>query len=238
MQEDLKLGETLSETLQEVKEDKPLSSADRYNMRILLISIVLWFMAFNAVETFNSTYFNELFGNEGLAGTATIILTITSIITFIPAGNLAFKIGRKRAVVLGLITLFIGVVSILLITNLVTSLAGMAGILLYLSFAIAGAGWALINVHSYPMMVEMAHAGNIGKLTGYYYTASMCAQSITPILIGAIMTFTMAGSARPLFYYSAILLLITIVVFSRYKEDKSKIQKIKKGLASFDKDES
>ncbi len=179
-------------------------------------------MAFNAVETFNSTYFNELFGNERIAGTATIILTISSIIVFLPAANLANKIGRKKAVLLGLIVLLAGVASILIITNVVTTLSGLSSILLYLSFALSGVGWALINVHSYPMMVEMAHAGNIGKLTGYYYTSSMCAQSLTPIFIGAIMTFAMQGSARPLFYYSSFLLLVAIVVFNQYKEKSNK----------------
>lgn len=234
---DLELGEKLSLTLDEVQENKPLSTQDKRNMKILLASIVLWFMAFNAVETFNSTYFNELFGNEGLAGTATIILTITSIAVFIPAGNLAFKIGRKRAVVLGLLLLLSGVVSILVITTQVAAVSGVIGILLYLSFALSGAGWALINVHSYPMMVEMAHRGNVGKLTGYYYTASMSAQSLTPILIGAIMTFAMQGSARPLFMYSAVLVLIALVVFSGYREDKKKVKEIKQGLAAFDIDD-
>ena len=138
---------------------------------------------------------------------------------------------------LGLFILLFGVVCILVITNLVSSVGGLIAILLYLSFAIAGAGWALINVHSYPMMVEMAHKGNIGKLTGYYYTASMSAQSLTPILIGAIMTFTMQGSARPLFYYSTILIILAIVVFSSYKEDKQKIKQIKQGLEAFHQEE-
>lgn len=237
VKEDLALGEKLSTTSEEIKENKPLSVVDKRNMKILLISIVLWFMAFNAVETFNSTYFNELFGNEKLAGTATIILTISAIAVFIPAGNLALKIGRKRSVVLGLLLLFAGVVAILVITNLVVVISGVVAILLYLSFALAGAGWAFINVHSYPMMVEMAHAGNLGKLTGYYYTASMSAQSLTPILIGAIMTFGMQGSARPLYFYSAILVVAAFLVFIRYHEDKSKIQQIKQGFAAFDIDE-
>lgn len=68
-------------------------------------------------------------------------------------------------------------------------------------FALAGIGWATINVNSYPMVVELAKSGDVGKYTGYYYTASMSAQIVTPILSGAFLTF---GGMTTLFPYAAI----------------------------------
>ena len=56
-------------------------------------------------------------------------------------------------------------------------------------FALCGIGWATISVNSYPMAVEMSRAGNVGKYTGYYYTASMIAQSFTPFISGLLMDF-------------------------------------------------
>ena len=37
------------------------------------------------------------------------------------------------------------------------------------------------------MVVELSRGGNVGKYTGYYYTASMAAQVITPILSGVFL---------------------------------------------------
>ena len=59
--------------------------------------------------------------------------------------------------------------------------------MMYLLFCLAGIGWATINVNSFPMVVELAKAGDVGKYTGFYYTASMSAQIITPILSGAFV---------------------------------------------------
>ncbi len=92
---------------------------------------------------------------------------------------------------------------------------------------IAGIGWATINVNSYPMVVEMSKEGNIGKYTGYYYTASMFAQIITPMLSGAIMSFVnnnvSAGFGyRVLFPYCVLFCIIAFVTMSQVKHGDSK----------------
>ena len=93
-------------------------------------------------------------------------------------------------------------------------------IIIYLNTVIIGIGWALININSYPMIVEMSSADNIGKFTGYYYTASMIAQTITPILIGLIMSFNSIG-LKLLYVYAAIMMLIALIIFLFSKEKRN-----------------
>ena len=82
--------------------------------------------------------------------------------------------------------------------------------ILILLFAIAGVGWAIINVNSYPMFVELSSNKNLGKFTGYYYTASQIAQSITPIIIGFVMDWL---GYRAYFPYATIFMIIALIVF-------------------------
>lgn len=236
----LELGEKLAETHSSVEEK--LSKKDRKNLIILLISTFLWFMAFNAIETYNSLFCKNVLGNESAGGTIVIIMTISSIITFVLTANLPSKIGRKKAVTLGLIFLILGFLIIL--TTLIVSGVFKKNYLvenshiniipIYLAVVFCGIGWALINASSYPMIVEMANKENVGRFTGLYYTFSMAAQTATPILVGIIMSLKSTG-LRILYIYSFILTIIAIIVFSLYKENKNKTKIItKKGFAALD----
>ena len=88
-----------------------------------------------------------------------------------------------------------------------------------LLFATAGIGWATINVNSYPMVVELSRGGDVGKYTGFYYTASMAAQTLTPIISGFLMdTFGMTT----LFPYGAVFVLLAFVtmLFVRHGDNR------------------
>ena len=148
-------------------------------MAVLLIAIFLWFFAFNAIETFGSTY-----GIKVLGQSSGLIAMVVSL----------------------------GVASILALT-MGTKLAW----LYYILIGLAGVGWAWINVNSYPMVVEMASKRNIGKLTGWYYVASMLAQSITPICIGLL--FGVLGY-KFLFPYAMLFIFIALIVFLFYRPQK------------------
>lgn len=205
VKEDLALGEELSQTLDKVEDDKPMSKRDKKNLIILLISTFLWYMAFNALESFLSLYCEEILGESRLSGNVTIILTISSVLTFIPAGILANKLGRKTSILIGLVSLFIGFLGSAVVT---TNLTGSSMHVIFFVFVVfAGIGWAVINVSSYPMVCECANQKNIGKISSYYYVASMLAQSVTPILVGFIMA---KNGYEPLFYYSSILTVIAL----------------------------
>ncbi|MCR5787452.1 MAG: MFS transporter [Acholeplasmatales bacterium] len=316
MQPDLILGEELSQSLDKIEEDKPMSNRDKKNLIIILLSTFLWFMAFNALESFLSLYCKEVLGNERLSGSVTIVLTISSVLTFIPAGLFANKIGRKLSIVIGLIFLFIGFLGSALISPIVdvrkkldfsydpisatyymensqyhielkddstyiletnvhkegtykigknyielddndvytydsfnntfidytdqtldefksaNKSIALARTVFMVLVACAGIGWALINVSSYPMVCELASQKNIGKISSYYYLASMLAQSVTPILVGLIMAF--GTGYKGLFYYSSIVTIIAFIVFILYKENKQKVEILKKGFELFD----
>lgn len=242
---DIEYGEQLSLTVEKIEEDKPISKSDRKNFIILLIGVFLWFMSFNAIETFNSLFCKNVLGDEGIAGTIVIILTVSSIITFILSVNLPSKIGRKNSVLIGIGSLVIGFGGILLyyffngvfakdFLETHTDGIGFSIIPVYIFIAICGFGWALINASSYPMMVEMSTSKTIGKFTGYYYTVSMLAQTVTPILIGLIMN-TSSLSLRLLYIYSLVLMSFALVTMIFYKENKTKqIKETKKGFDALD----
>ena len=208
---DMEYGETLSQSIEEIKEDKPLSKLDFRNLWIILIAVFFWFMAFNAIETFNSLFCDEILGNSGIHGTFTIILTVSSIISFMLLSGLAQKIGRKWTIIAGLALLIFGIGTMTLITFIIENIDKYVWVI-YLLTVFIGIGWALVNINSYPMIVEMSNKNNIGKFTGYYYTASMIAQTATPILVGLIMSFNTAG-LRLLYLYSFITMIIALIIF-------------------------
>ena len=231
VESDMKKGEELSSSLEEVTEDKPLSKSDKKNMWILLIAILFWFISFNAIETFNSLYCQKILNETGLAGTFTIILTVSSIITFATLGTLSNKLGRKLTVLIGLASIIFGIIiiSIYSYTPLIES--GLIFII-YIAVVFIGIGWALVNINSYPMIVEMANKNNVGEFTGKYYTFSMIGQTVTPILVGLIMSFNDSG-LRVLYIYSLITMIIAAIIFFFVKEKKVAIKDAKKGFEVF-----
>lgn len=211
VKEDMEYGETLAETEETISEDKPLSKNDKYNLIILIFSVFFWFFGFNAIESFGSIYANNVFDNSKIWGTVVIVLTICSLVTFVPAGLLADKIGRKKTVLIGLL--------LIILAATCCSFFKSYNVLFLLLIAICGIGWAMINCNSYPMIVEIANKNNIGKYTGYYYTASMLAQTITPIFIGILFYFSEIGYYI-LFPYAAISMLVALLLFLTIKIKK------------------
>ena len=208
MAEEMAEGEKLSETEESITDDKPLGKTDKCNLWLLIFSVFLWYFAFNAVETFGSLYAKNVLHTNSW-GLATSVLAIASLIAFLPAGKLTEKIGRKYSIVLGLGLMIASLFAALFIKEF--------GIILILLFAVAGVGWAIINVNSYPMFVELSTNKNLGKFTGYYYTASQIAQSITPIIIGFIMDWL---GYRAYFPYATIFMTIALIVFMFVKTPK------------------
>lgn len=197
-----------------------MSKKRKKNLAILLLAAFFWFAGFNAIETFLSIYTDRIYGQQEISGLAVIFLTVFSLITFIPAGILSERIGRKKSILIGLFTVIAAFV--LGSFNLGSDVNNP--FVLYISASIAGIGWATINVSSYPMVVEMADQESIGKFTGYYYLFSMLAQSFTPIVVGLFMYH---GGLEILFAYAAICMIISLLVFFFMEEkkiDKSKIK--------------
>lgn len=193
----------------------------------LLVSVAFWFIAYNAVTTAFSRYAEHVWGLEG-GGYADCLLfaTVSAIISYIPIGSIASKIGRKKSILIGIILLG----SVFLIAGLFNQYHPIMIVL----FCVVGFAWASIGVNSYPMVVEMASAGDVGKYTGYYYTFSMTAQVITPILSGYLLEHV---SYRTLFPYSVTFCILAFITMSQVKHGDTKPLTKKSMLENFDVDD-
>lgn len=190
----------------------------------ILLSVAFWFIAYNAVTTAFSRYATHIWGLEG-GGYADCLLiaTVAAIISYIPIGIIASKIGRKKMILIG-ITLLGG-------CFLAASLYNTYHWSMVIFFGIIGFAWASIGVNSYPMVVEMSSAGDVGKYTGLYYTFSMSAQVITPILSGFLLENV---SYRTLFPYSVAFCVLAFITMSQVKHGDSKPMQKKSMLENFD----
>ena len=197
------------------------------SLGFLLASIALWFTGYNAVTTWFTTYVSVVMG-QGLGGASTCLLVATAgaIVSYIPIGNLASKIGRKKTIMAGIILLSVMFAMGFVLTSMFKSINAI----MYVSFALVGLAWAAINVNSLPMVVEMCKGSDIGKFTGYYYTASMAAQIITPILAGTLMRVI---SYKVLFIYAAVFVLLSYMTMTQVKHGDQKVE-AKKGLAAYE----
>jgi MFS family permease len=102
--------------------------------------------------------------------------------------------------------------------------------IMFVSFALVGLAWAAINVNSLPMVVEMCKGSDIGRFTGYYYTASMAAQIVTPIFAGTLMRLI---SYKVLFIYASIFVLLSFITMTQVRHGDQKVEG-KKGLAAYE----
>jgi MFS family permease len=213
----------------ETRKDEPKSTAKlpkevKRSLIFILCSISLWFAAYNAVTTAFSRYVTEVWGlQSGGYADCLMIATVAAIISYIPIGHIASKIGRKKTIIMGVILLGS--------CFLAAGFCGQYHPIMVVFFCIIGFAWAAINVNSYPMVVEIASAGDVGKYTGYYYTFSMAAQVITPILSGALLEYV---SYRTLFPYSVVFCILAIITMSQVKHGDSKPAKKKDVLENFD----
>lgn len=195
----------------------------------LLLSISLWFIGYNGVTTWFSTYISRVMG-EGIGGASTCLLvgTAGAIVSYVPIGIIASKIGRKKTIMAGVALLTTCFATAYFVTVNSTSITPF----MYVLFALVGLAWAAINVNSLPMVVEMCKGSAVGKFTGYYYTFSMIAQVVTPTVAGSLLKI----SYQFLFPYAAFFVACSFVTMLMVKHGDTKIA-AKKGLESFDIDD-
>ena len=157
-----------------------LTKSELTSLILILASVALWYIGYNAVTSKYSVYATEVLMVP--YNTTLLIAQGAAIISYIPVGLVASKIGRKKTILAGVTMLTVAFAAASFIK------AGTPALVMYVLFALAGIGWATINVNSFPMVVELAKRGDVGKYTGFYYTASMSAQIVTPILSGLLIT--------------------------------------------------
>ena len=224
-EESVRLG--IEDAEEDTGEKRKLSSGEKRSLILILASIALWYFGYNAVTSKYSVYAGNILNMD--YNTTLLLAQAAAIVAYLPAGMIASKVGRKKTIMAGVIMLAtaFGAASFLR--------AGSSVLVMNLLFALAGIGWATINVNSFPMVVEMCSGGDIGKYTGFYYTASMSAQIVTPMLSGFIMDMEGIGMTA-LFPYAAVFASLAFVTMAFVKHGDAKPE-TKKGLEALDIDD-
>ena len=184
---------------------------------LILASIFMWFMGYNAISSNLSIYLTKTLNlSSGLGGVISGISMGIFAVAFIPVGMLAVKIGRRKSIMLGF---GFATLSFILIFFFASSPSAAAVYLYTIFYLIAGFGLIIANVNTFPMVVELASSGDTGKYTGFYYAATMSAQAITPFIAGLIMD---EWGSKYLFLYSTVCVAIAILLMAFVKHGDSK----------------
>ncbi len=203
-----------------------LSRAELRSLLFILASVALWYIGYNSITSKYSVYATNVLGFD--FNLTLIVAQAAAIVSYIPIGLLASKIGRKKSILIGVLMLasafFVGI----FITPATPE------VIMYPIFALAGIGWATINVNSFPMAVELAKSGDVGKYTGYYYTASMSAQVVAPILSGVL--YDAYGMEYVFFGFGCIFVVFSFVTMLFVKHGDSEVIEKKSALEHLDVD--
>jgi MFS family permease len=219
------LGLDKAEEPVETGEKKKLSKAELRSLIFLMASIVLWFFGYNAITSKYTVYAQNVLDKD--ATTTLLLANVAAIIAYLPVGLVASKIGRKKTILAGIVMLFTAFFVGCFLT------ASSPSWLMTAMFILAGVAWATINVNSFPMVVEMCTGADVGKYTGYYYTASMAAQSLTPTVSGIFMDKVAMTS---LFPYASIFVGLAFFTMLMVKHGDAKVE-AKRGLEALDIDD-
>ena len=215
----------IEEEQEQTGEKRGLSKGEKRSLLLILASIALWYFGYNAVTSKYSVYAGNILNMD--YNTTLLLAQAAAIVAYLPAGMVASKIGRKKTIIGGVVMLTVA------FALAGTMRSGSSVLVMNILFAMAGIGWATINVNSFPMVVEMCSGADIGKYTGFYYTASMSAQIVTPMLSGLLMD---GFGMTVLFPYAAIFVALAFVTMIFVAHGDAKVVS-KKGLDAFDLDD-
>ena len=166
----------------------------RRSMVFLMLTVFFYYMSYNGMTTNISRYAGDFFS---MGGGSYAIINITTIAgalaSYVPIANLSLKYGRKRVALITGLIMAVCPIAIWLAPGFHPALYGV--------FLLMGVGLGAVDICVYPMILENCSANSIGRYAGYYYTVSMAAQVVTPILSGAIMDV----AEKQLFLYIALM---------------------------------
>ena len=207
---------------EEQTESRPLTAEEKRSLIFILLSIVLWFFGYNAVTSKYSVYASNILHKD--YNLTLIIAQAAAILAYLPVGMIASRVGRKKTIMAGVVMLAtaFGIASFMR--------ADSPAMLMNALFALAGIAWATINVNSFPMVVELCSGGNVGKYTGFYYTASMAAQVATPMVSGFLMDKL---GMTVLFPYATVFVALAFATMYFVRHGDSRPQ-AKKGLEALE----
>lgn len=222
------LGESFDDASKNSLEGKNVMPSDvKKSLIFLLVSVFLWFTAYNAVTTAFSRFVVEVWDlHDNAYATCLLVATGAATLSYVPIAFVSGKLGRKKTILIG--------IAIMAASFVITGLYPHFSTSINIFFALVGIGWAAINVNSYPMVVEMSKAGDIGKFTGTYYTFSMAAQVFTPIFSGFLLEHV---SYKTLFPYAFIFSALAFCTMLLVKHGDTRPEKKKSVLENFDVDD-
>lgn len=211
----------------EEKKKTVLAPEVKRSMIFMLASIFLWFTAYNAVTTAFSRYTIVVWKLEGSGfADCLMVATVAAIISYIPIGQISGRFGRKKTIMGGVLLMAACYLAAIFVKEYTP--------VINVAFALIGVAWAAINVNSYPMIVAMSEGADIGKFTGTYYTFSMAAQIMTPILSGYFLEHV---SYQTLFPYAMIFSLLAFLTMTQVRHGDVKPAKKESLLENFDVDD-
>lgn len=210
----------------EIQSANKLSKPELRSLLFILASVALWYIGYNSITSKYSVYATNILHFD--FNLTLIVAQAAAIVSYIPVGIISSRVGRKKTILAGVIMLaaafFIGI--------FITS--SSPEFIMFPVFALAGIGWATINVNSFPMVVELAKGGNIGKYTGYYYTASMAAQIVAPILSGIL--YDLLGMRYTFFAFGTLFVIFSFITMLFVRHGDSKPLENKSALEMLDVD--
>lgn len=224
-QQTVQLG--LEETASEGENNgKKLSKSEFKSFMLILASVALWFIGYNSITSKYSVYATNILGFD--YNFTLIIAQAAAIVSYIPVGMIATKVGRRKTILAGVVMLATAFLGGYFVTPTTPE------VIMYPIFILAGMGWATINVNSFPMIVELAKSGDVGKYTGYYYTASMSAQIVAPIVSGFM--YDALGMRHVFFTFGAVFVALAFITMFFVKHGDAKVINNKSALEQLDVD--
>ena len=205
----------LEEKASDNSEKRALSKPEMRSLLLILASVALWYIGYNSITSKYTVYATTILNID--YGLSLIVAQAAAIVSYIPVGIIASKIGRRKTILAGITML----ATAFFIGNFIG--AGVSNFVMYPIFALAGIGWATINVNSFPMVVELARGGEVGKYTGYYYTASMAAQIVAPILSGIL--YDEFGMRAMFFSFGTVFVVFSFITMFFVKHGDAKAEK-------------
>jgi len=203
-----------------------LTRSELTSLLLILASVALWYIGYNSITSKYSVYATNILHFD--FNLTLIVAQAAAIVTYVPVGIIATRIGRRKTILAGVLIL----AAAFGIGHFITP--DTPEVVMYPVFALAGIGWATINVNSFPMAIELAKRGDVGKYTGYYYTASMAAQIIAPILSGAL--YDLCGMRNVFFAFGAAFVMFSFVTMLLVKHGDAEILEKKSVLEHLDVD--
>ena len=217
---------------EEVHCNEPLGKEKRLSFFLILATVFMWFMGWNAIKSHLTTYATTILKFEdSFVSVINILNGAGGAIALLPVALLAAKFGRKKTILMGVVIAVCAFIPCIFFNDSMKKIGLMIGFTV--CFLVAGFGLVIINVNTLPMVTELAKGSNVGQYTGYYYVASMTAQAITPFFAGLILDAVPEGGESMIFVYGVCCIAVAFFTMLFTKHGDNKPEKKKKVIEYF-----